>query len=193
MEFPLSAGAAERFAAEALPHLDRLYRVARRLQRREEDSADLVQETFLRAFRTFSSYQAGTDSRAWLFTILYSIFANRVRARQRRPGELSIDEMEERFERELADPDWDDPLARLEAGRHGAGEAVDAALEQLPPAYRVAVVFVDLEGLSYEEAAAALDCPIGTVRSRLARGRRLLAGALAEYARDYRLIRGGPR
>lgn len=189
---PASADeSAAAFAAEAMPHVDRLYRVARRLLGNSEDAADAVQETLLRAFRTWSSFRAGTDSRAWLFTILYSISANRWHQRRRRPREVSLDALEERFERELASDTWEDPLARLEGGHHGAGEAVDAALAELPPEFRATVVLVDLEELTYEEAAAALGCPVGTIRSRLARGRRLLAALLAEHVRQYRLLRRG--
>jgi RNA polymerase sigma-70 factor, ECF subfamily len=181
---------ADRFAAEALPHLDRLHRVAWRLTRHEEEAADLVQETLLRAFRTFAGFRPGTDCRAWLFTILYSIFANRYRQRQRRPPEVSLQALEQRLERELAAAEWEDPMARLTAGRYGAGEAVDVALDALPAEYRGAIVLVDLEELTYEEAAAAMECPIGTVRSRLARGRRLLAALLRESALEPRLAVG---
>jgi RNA polymerase sigma-70 factor (ECF subfamily) len=186
-------GPAAAFEAEARPHLERLQRVARRLANGREDAADLLQETLLRAFRTWSSFRAGTDSRAWLFTILYSVFSNRWQQRRRRPLEVSLQALEERFERELAAPDWDDPLARLEAGRHGAGEAIDAALAELPPEFAATVVLVDVEELTYEEAAQVLSCPIGTVRSRLARGRRLLAALLRDYARGHRLLRSGDR
>jgi RNA polymerase sigma-70 factor (ECF subfamily) len=183
-----SSNPAAAFFAEAEPHLDRLYRVGRRLLGSAEDAADLVQETLLRAFRTWSSFRPGTDSRAWLFTILYSIFANRWQQRRRRPSEVSLQELEERFERELAAPSWEDPLTRVQAGKHGAGEAVDAALAALPPEFAAAVVLVDLEELSYEEAAAVLGCPLGTVRSRLFRGRRLLAALLADHVRVHRLL-----
>jgi RNA polymerase sigma-70 factor (ECF subfamily) len=178
------------FEAEARPHLARLERVARRLAGNREDAADLLQETLLRAFRTWDSFRPGTDSRAWLFTILYSVFSNRWHQKRRRPAEVSLQGLEERFERELAAADWEDPLLRLEAGRHGAGEAVDAALAELPPEFAATVVLVDVEELSYEEAAAVLACPLGTVRSRLARGRRLLAALLADYARQHRLLPG---
>lgn len=181
------------FEAEARPHLPRLERVARRLAGNREDAADLLQETLLRAFRTWGSFRPGTDSRAWLFTILYSVFSNRWHQKRRRPAEVSLQGLEERFERELAAPDWEDPLTRLEAGRHGAGEAVDAALAELPPEFAATVVLVDVEELSYEEAARVLSCPIGTVRSRLARGRRLLAALLADYARKHRMVREGDR
>lgn len=185
---PAAGDRAHAFLAEATPHFERLLRVARRLLGDGEDAADLLQETLLRAFRTWSSFRPGTDSRAWLFTILYSIFANRWQQRRRRPTEVSLQDLEERFERELAAPTWEDPLTRLQAGRHGASEAVDAALAALPSEFAATVVLVDLEELSYEEAARVLGCPIGTVRSRLARGRRLLAALLADYARDQRLL-----
>lgn len=186
-------GRAAAFEAEARPHLSRLQRVARRLAGSHEDGADLLQETLLRAFRTWDSFRPGTDSRAWLFTILYSVFSNRWHQKRRRPAEVSLQGLEERFERELAAPTWENPLARLEAGRHGAGEAVDAALAELPPEFAATVVLVDVEELSYEEAARVLSCPIGTVRSRLARGRRLLAALLAGYAREHRLLSEGDR
>ncbi len=175
---------AERFSAEALPHVDRLYRVARRLLRNADEAADLVQETLLRALRTFGSFRPGTNSRAWLFTILYSIATNRYHRRRRRPSAVSLDELEERLERELTVSTWEDPLTRLEAGRHGAGEAVDTALDALPEVFRDAIVLVDLGDATYEEAAEALGCPVGTIRSRLARGRKLLAALLRDKAHD---------
>jgi RNA polymerase sigma-70 factor, ECF subfamily len=187
---------AERFAAEALPHLDRLFRVARRLLAglgSRDEAADLVQETFLRAFRTFASFRPGTDSRAWLFTILYSVFSNRYRQRQRRPVQVSLEALEKTLHHELAAPTWEDPLTRLVAGRHGAGELVDRALAELPEEFRAAVALVDLGDASYEEAAAALGCPVGTVRSRLSRGRRLLAARLRDLARQGLPASGGDR
>src|SRR5688572_2051224 len=128
---PAAGDRARAFLAEATPHFERLLRVARRLAGNREDAADLLQETLLRAFRTWSSFRPGTDSRAWLFTILYSVFSNRWHQRRRRPPEVSLQALEERFERELVDPGWENPLARLEAGRRGAGEAADAALTEL--------------------------------------------------------------
>jgi RNA polymerase sigma-70 factor (ECF subfamily) len=183
----------DRFAKEALPHADRLYRVARRLMNDADEAADLVQETFLRALRTFSSFRAGTNSRAWLFTILYSIATNRYHQRRRRPSEVSLEGLEEKLERELTVSSWEDPLTRLVGGRHGAGEAVDAALAALPERFRAAVVLVDLGDATYEEAAEALDCPVGTIRSRLARGRKLLAALLRQEAGRYPSLEEGER
>ncbi len=171
------------FEAEALPHLDRLHRAARRLLRHPQDAADLVQETCLRAYRTFSGFTPGTNCRAWLFTILYSMFINLYHKRQRAPAEASLVELERRFEKALTAADWEMPLAAFDQrGAWGTGREVDAALAALPAEFRAAIVLVDLEEMSYEEAAAAMDCPLGTVRSRLARGRRLLAAQLREYA-----------
>jgi RNA polymerase sigma-70 factor, ECF subfamily len=183
---PQNAAGAERraaFEAETLPHLERLHRTARRLVRRPEEAADLVQEVYLRAYRTFDGFVRGTNSRAWLFTILYSVFINHYHRERRAPRVASLTELEERFDRVLAAPGWDAPLLALEtAGAWGTGAEVTAALLDLPAEFRAAVVLVDLEELSYEEAGAAMDCPLGTVRSRLARGRKLLAARLHDYA-----------
>lgn len=185
MESNVTGDAALRaaFEAEALPHLDRLHRAARRLMRDPQDAADLVQETYLRAYRTFSGFTPGTNSRAWLFTILYSMFINVYHRRKRAPAMASLAGLEQRFESALAAPDWETPLTALDQrGAWGTGSEVDAALAALPVEFRATIVLVDLEEMSYEEAAAAMACPIGTVRSRLARGRKLLAAQLREYA-----------
>lgn len=175
------------FEAEALPHLRRIHAAARRLQRRGTDAEDLVQETYLRAYRTFDNFRRGTNARAWLLTILYSVHANR--RRRRMPEAWSDDELERRAAADLSEVDWQAPqLAAATAGEFGAGETVGAALERLPEPFRQAVLLVDLEGLTYEEAAAALDCPVGTVRSRLSRARRRLAAELAAYARELGLL-----
>lgn len=169
------------FEAIALPLAGALYRTGLRLTRQPSDAADLVQETFLRAYRTFDSFEDGTNAKAWLFTILYSIVANRWRRDQRSPELLSMDDVERRFDRAMAEEAEDVEralLARLEASPE-----IDAALAALPEAYRAAILLVDVEELTYEEAATALACPVGTVRSRLARGRKLLFLSLREYAR----------
>jgi len=182
------------FEAEALPHLPRVWAAARRLLRSgvAADAEDLVQETYLRAYRTFDNFERGTNARAWLLTILYSIDANRRRRSHREPEAWPDDELEARAARTGSGTDWQAaPLAAATAGEWGAGETVGAALGRLPEPFRLAVLAVDLEGLTYEEAAAALDCPVGTVRSRLSRARRRLAAELAAHAR--RLGLGGRR
>jgi RNA polymerase sigma-70 factor (ECF subfamily) len=145
-----------------------------------------VQETFLRAYRTFDSFQEGTNAKAWLFTILYSILSNRWRRDSRTPVEVSLDDVEGRFDAVIA--------VAADAERAllttlGASPEIEEALRQLPETYRAAVLMVDVEDMTYEEAAAALECPVGTVRSRLARGRKLLFLALFDYARRIGAVR----
>jgi RNA polymerase sigma-70 factor (ECF subfamily) len=169
------------FSRVALPHLDQVYTTALYLGGDPDRAADLVQETFLRALRFFHRFEPGTNCRAWLLTILHNTLRNRYRA------EL----------RERSQADIDDPLIGAEATRAANpggnpetlvletvldAEVADA-LKALPENFRSAIVLVDLQDLTYEEAARALDCPIGTVRSRLSRGRTLLHGRLESYAR----------
>lgn len=178
-----------RFEALAMPHLDALYRTALGLVGKPEDAEEVVQETFLRAYRTFDNFRPGTREKAWLFTILYSIVSNLRRARWRKPPPQSLDETRDGDDgprHEIAD--WtameqilDNPRLNWEASE--ARRAVDA----LPAEFATAVTLVDVEGLSYEEAAEVLTCPVGTVRSRLFRARRRLAEELRELAVTYGL------
>ena len=171
------------FEREALPHLRRVYAMARRLDRDPMAVEDLVQETYLRAYRTFDNYQRGTNPMAWLLTILHSIHVNRRRRRGREPEAKDDKQLETIADRAARDVDWEHKFVESAgAGRWGAGEAVDPALDRLPEAFREAVLLVDLGELTYEEAAGVLGCPVGTVRSRLARARRRLAAELADYA-----------
>lgn len=182
-------GAAEdkraRFEATALPFMGVLYRTALRLTHRPEDASDLLQETYLRAYRGFDGFAPGTNCKAWLFAVLYSVFVNRYRKSQREPKAVSIEELEQRYHVWLTARDGGDPVlvAEAAAGRWAARE-VEEALRRLPESFRSAVLLVDVEELSYEEAAAALECPVGTLRSRLFRARRLLFATLQEYARQ---------
>ncbi|MCI0349857.1 MAG: sigma-70 family RNA polymerase sigma factor [Acidobacteriales bacterium] len=163
-----------------------IYGAAWRLLHNEQDAADLVQETYLRAFRTFPSFRPGTNCKAWLFTILYSIFINRYHQQRRRPSLVALDELGDT----VADPSAPVEFARLLDDRTIQWEdaEVSAALKQLPDEFRLTVLLVDVEGLTYEEAAASLQCPVGTVRSRLARARRALFESLREYARERGLL-----
>jgi RNA polymerase sigma-70 factor (ECF subfamily) len=171
----------EEFERLALPVAAALYRTAHRLSSRPDDAQDLVQETFLRAYRTFENFREGTNAKAWLFTILYSIVANRWRAERRAPDELAVDDVEARFGAAVASADRGPEQSLL--ARLDAAPEVDRALRSLPDAQRAAVLLVDVEELTYDEAAAVLECPVGTVRSRLARGRQQLYLSLTEYAR----------
>ncbi|MBP6823789.1 MAG: sigma-70 family RNA polymerase sigma factor [Acidobacteria bacterium] len=156
-----------------------IYNTALRLTRRHEDAGDLVQETYLRAYRTFQNFTPGTNCKAWLFTILYSVFVNKYRKDQREPEAVSIDELEEKFQSNLIAVGTDPFLSlnQLEVGTE-----VDQALNSLPEAFRSVLLVVDVEEMTYEEAATVLNCPVGTVRSRLFRARKLLFIELQQYA-----------
>ena len=165
-----------RFEHEAMPHLDAAYRFARSLTRDAADADDLVQETFVKALAAFDTYEEGTNCKAWLFRILRNTFINQIRARRH---EVVMDEVPAGVGglSSWADaPAFRDPEAAvlLAATR----EQVEAALEGLPPDFRAAVVLSDVEGLTYKEIADVMGTPIGTVMSRLYRGRRLMRDRL---------------
>ncbi len=173
-----------RFETTAVPFMKSVYNMALRLTRVPEDASDLVQETYLRAYRTFDNYRPGTNCKAWLLTILYSIFVNRYRKKQREPVAISLEELEEKFRRSFRAEEADQPFAQVPTlPETWTDEEVRRAMEQLPESFRAVVLLIDVEGLSYEEAAAALNCPVGTVRSRLFRARRSLFVALQEHAK----------
>lgn len=179
----------DRFEAIAMPEARALYGTALRLTGQPDDAADMVQETLLRALRTFDNFTPGTNVRAWLFTILYSVFNSAYRKQQRTPDAVSLEELEQRYERPM---DVADAAALRQIEDNPAlmwkGSEVETALRRLPEPFRSAVILVDLEELDYEQASAVLDVPIGTVRSRLFRGRKALAEDLAVYARQRGLL-----
>ncbi len=173
----------ELFEATAIPFMRALHNTALRLTHDPQDAADLVQETFLRAYRTFASFTPGSNCKAWLFTILYSIFINQYHQAKRRPGMESVEELEERFHHFVQAPgDPASDITTVEAWGWRWSPEVERALRQLPEDFRVPLLLVDVEGLSYEEAASVLRCPVGTVGSRLYRGRMALFAMLQEYA-----------
>lgn len=165
-----------RFEAVALPLMAVVYRTALRLTRQPDDARDVTQETFLRAFRTFHGFQHGTNCKAWLLTIAHSVFVNRYRRQQRDPV-VAVDEIEALYDRERAESSPSPALASKISDPD-----IDAALSGLPEVFRSVVMLVDIEELTYDEAAAVLACPVNTVRSRLFRGRKLLWSALRDYA-----------
>lgn len=179
------------FEAAAVPLMGSLYSAALYLARRPEDAQDLLQDTYLRAYRNFEDFAPGTNCKAWMLTILHSIFVNKARRAQREPVALTIEELEERYQRWLRNTPESSPPPEGQSGpQAGLGPRLSEILDQLPEAFRSAVVLVDVQELSYEEAAAALDCPVGTVRSRLFRARRLLSAALRAYAEETGHVRG---
>jgi RNA polymerase sigma-70 factor (ECF subfamily) len=172
------------FEETALPFLRRVYNVALRLCQRPEDAGDLTQETYLRAYRTFDNFRTGTDCKAWLLTILYSVFINRYWKHKRQGETVSVGVLDGGYERLLPADSRDVEGDFLRAANlEGPSPEVDDALRELPESFRAAVLLVDVEDMSYEEAAAALRCPVGTLRSRLFRARKLLFTALRGYAR----------
>jgi RNA polymerase sigma-70 factor, ECF subfamily len=178
-----------RFEEEALPHLDALYTMAVRLARNPHDASDLVQETILRAYRFFERFEQGTNCRAWLLTILFNNFRNGYRRSAREQPAGSPEEFERRIEAESLRPDApnSDPAAKL--SESGMEREVEAALEALPAEFREALLLVDVQELSYEEISQVLNIPIGTVKSRVSRGRSLLREALTAYAKERGIIR----
>jgi len=166
------------FEELALPHLDSLYGTALRLTHNEKDAEDLVQDTILRAFRFFHRFERGTNVKAWLFKILTNTFANKYRKRQRE--RTILDEVQ--TQAEVADAGLPDPEAALAARL--VSDQVKEALESVPEEFRLAVILADLEDFSYREIAEIVDCPIGTVMSRIYRGRRILQRKLLAYARE---------
>jgi len=174
------------FDRAALPHLDAVFSAAVYLTGDRDRASDLVQETFLRAFRFFHQFEPGTNCRAWLLTILQNTFRNRYRAEQRNRRSVDIDDPLAEAEATLASQVDDDPETLVLATL--LDHEVSAALARLPEVFRSVVVLIDLEELTYDEAAKALDCPIGTVRSRLSRARALLERELRAYARTRGLL-----
>jgi RNA polymerase sigma-70 factor (ECF subfamily) len=179
------------FETVAVPFMQSLYNTALRLTHRTEDAADLVQETYLRAYRTFENFTPGTNCKAWLLTILYSIFINQYHQAKRRPPMESLDDLEERFYRVAQHGDAALDATMVEGWGSRWSPEVERALRQLPEDLRAPLLLVDIEGLSYEEAASALGCAVGTVGSRLFRGRRLLFVMLQEYAHQAGYGKGG--
>lgn len=162
------------FETDALASLDSLYRTALRLTRRPADAEDLVQETYLKAFRAAGSFEPGTNLRAWLFTILHNTFRNRSRDRAREPVTVDSESVERAAQVPTLQADTPESLLL----RDVLGPELQAAVDDLPEAFRQAIWLRDVEEFSYADIAAMLDVPIGTVMSRISRGRRLLFARL---------------
>jgi RNA polymerase sigma-70 factor (ECF subfamily) len=173
------------FERDALQHLDALYRTALRMTRNPQDAEDLVQETYLRAYRFFDKFEPGTNLRAWLFKILTNSYINRYRKQATEPRVDSLDDSEEFALYNHLDGGAATRGGTVEAQvlDHFAEEDIKAAIEALPPQFRMAVLLADVEGFSYNDIAEITGVKKGTVMSRLFRGRRLLQKALLEQAR----------
>jgi RNA polymerase sigma-70 factor (ECF subfamily) len=184
------------FSELAMPFMGPLYSAALRMTRNPADAEDLVQETYLRAYRAFASFQEGTNLKAWLYRILTNTFINQYRAAKRRPEQSDIEDVEDLYlYRRLGG------LEAAMAGRSPETEVLEGipdaevkeALESLPEQFRMAVLLADVEGFAYKEIAEILDIPIGTVMSRLHRGRKQLQKRLWDYAVERGIATGtGP-
>lgn len=179
-----------RFAEQAIPYMGSLYSAALRMTRNPSDAEDLVQETYLKAYRAFEGFQEGTNLKSWLYKILTNTFINAYRSRRRRPVETELDEVEDLYlYRRLGGVDaasMGRSAEDLVLEQFSEAE-VKQAVESLPEPFRLAVLLSDVEGFSYKEIAEILDVPIGTVMSRLHRGRKALQKVLHSYVEPDRL------
>ncbi|WBA40598.1 sigma-70 family RNA polymerase sigma factor [Hymenobacter canadensis] len=177
-----------RFQAELMPVIDSLYNFAFRLTLDEDDANDLVQETYLKAYRFFEYFEQGTNAKAWLFRILKNSFINDFRKKSKQPAKVDYSEIEGYYNSEDVESDSDaggtSSDMRQQAVRDLIGDEVASALNSLPVDFRTVIILCDLEGFTYEEMAKVLDIPIGTVRSRLHRARNFLKEKLEKYAQS---------
>jgi RNA polymerase sigma-70 factor (ECF subfamily) len=172
----------KQFEAEAVPHMDALLRTALRMTRNQSDAEDLVQETMVKAYRFWDKFEPGSNCRAWLFKIMTNIFINEYRSKSRTPVSVNLDDIDDNF--------LYGQLAAMPPGRTPEQELfakifdddVKKAIEELPDDFRLVVVLSFLEGFSYQEIADIIDLQLGTVKSRLHRGRKLLQKKLHDYA-----------
>ena len=182
---------AEVLTKEAMQHAPQLFSTALRMTRNRADAEDLVQETFVKAWRSFATFQEGTNLRAWLFRIMTNTFINKYNAQQRRPQETELDEVEElflfrrigAFDQSKMNQSAEDQLLEF-----FTDDEVKNAIEELPEMFRLPVLLSDVDGFSYKEIAEMLDVPIGTVMSRLHRGRKMMQKLLYTYAKDRGLV-----
>jgi RNA polymerase sigma-70 factor (ECF subfamily) len=174
-----------------MQHAPQLFSTAMRMTRNRSDAEDLVQETFIKAWRSFATYQQGTNLRAWLFRIMTNTYINKYNAQQRKPTETELDDVEELFlykrlgavdQSQLSQSTEDQMLSLF------TDDEVKKALEELPEQFRIPVLMSDVEGFSYKEIAEILEIPLGTVMSRLHRGRKAMQKMLYEYAKKRGLI-----
>lgn len=170
------------FNQEFMPHINSMYNFAYRLTLDSDDAKDLLQDTYLKAFRFIDSFQQGTNAKAWLFRILKNSFINDYRKKSKEPSKVDYQEVETFYNSEDVDRQIT-PDLRVEALQDMIGDEISIALNSLDVDFRTVIILCDLEGFKYEEMAKILDIPIGTVRSRLHRARNLLKEKLSEYAR----------
>lgn len=180
------------FSSEDLPFREQLFKTALRMTRSREDAEDLVQETYLKAYRYYHRFEEGTNFKAWLFRIMKNTFINGYRRKKLQPAQVGFDDIEEGLERIVLDQGTatTDPEGYFLESEMDGG--VKDALLSLPKDYKMVVLLADLEGFAYKEIATILEIPVGTVMSRLYRGRRMLERSLLEYGVRYNYLHAAP-
>jgi RNA polymerase sigma-70 factor (ECF subfamily) len=171
------------FEREAIPHMDSLYNFALRMTGDSDDANDLIQETYLKAFRFFDKFEKGTNCKAWLFRIMKNTYINTYRKQTKEPDKVDYDEVENFYENIKASS-TDDAHLEKEIYDSLLDDELSTAISSLPEDFRTVIILCDIEGYSYEEIADFVDCPVGTVRSRLHRARKMLYTKLQDYAKD---------
>ena len=185
----------ERFVDDAMEHMPSLYTAAMRMTRNSSDAEDLVQETYLKAFRAYGGFEEGTNLKAWLYRILTNTFINTYRAKKRRPEETDVEDVEDLYLYHRLVGYGGSSIGRSaeeEVLSRFTDEAVKAAIESLPESFRMTVLLADVEGFSYKEIAEIMDVPVGTVMSRLHRGRGALQKALHDFGLERGLVEAKP-
>ena len=181
------------FESDAMQFAPQLYSAALRMTRNPADAEDVVQETFLKAYRAYDSFEAGTNLKAWLYRILTNAYINKYRKARRRPSEVELGELQDLYLfKRLGEQSGARESAEKEALDMFVDEDIIEAIESLPENFRLAVLYADVDGFSYKEIAAILDVPIGTVMSRLHRGRKLLQKKLWNLAVEHGLVEPSP-
>ena len=178
------------FEKEALPHMDALYRTALRMTKNVGDAEDLVQEALVKAYRFWDKFETGSNCRAWLFKIMTNVFINEYRSKSRSPMSVNVDDIDDNYlyGQLAANSDGDNPEKELFAKM--LDDDVKKAIDELPEDFRIVVVLSFIEGFSYQEIAEIADLQLGTVKSRLHRGRKLLQKELLDYAIRNGFIKG---
>jgi RNA polymerase sigma-70 factor (ECF subfamily) len=171
------------FEQEALPHMNALYSFAVRLCRDRDDASDLLQETFLKGYRFFDKFETGTNCKAWLFRILKNTYINQYRKDKKEPDTIEYDTIEEFYDLIRSESSESTDLQKR-IFDNLLDDEISIALDSLPESFRTAIILCDLEGMTYDEISEILECPIGTVRSRLHRARNILASKLIKYAKN---------
>ncbi|MDN3205367.1 sigma-70 family RNA polymerase sigma factor [Algoriphagus sediminis] len=171
------------FDGEFMPHIDSMYNFGYRLTFDEDDAKDLVQDTYLKAYRFINSFEKGTNAKAWLFRILKNSFINEYRKKSKQPAKVDYQEVETYYNSDNVNYQQTSDL-RAESVKDMLGDEISNALNSLAVDFRTVIILADLEGFTYEEMSKILDIPIGTVRSRLHRARNLLKVKLKGYAQD---------